>query len=390
MRMLGSFELLVDGRQIPSDAWKSKKALTLLQYLAARAGEKTRNHELVALLWPGADMESAGPNLHTAVYNARRVIEPSCSKRALESRIRHSEGFYWYSLHDFDFLDTKEFTEAVELSQTLRSVDSENALAAAMHALTLYRGDFLSDCLYEEWTAPLRDKYREMYLETVMQAAAMLNEDKQYVAAVDLLKAAISRDPFYEELYQLAIENLLAAGCYSDAVHLFRQCATMLDEEFGLKPTEDLCDLVRQAQGRSVDLPEKSGATNDNLAAESGAFVCTTQIFESMVDVETRRFRRQRRPFSVLSVEAAGGLPDEVLLNVTKKTLRESDVICQWTPNQVLALLPNTDESGTSVVARRLRHAKVLCDGAPVDVDFKVVSGESEEGLSNLLDRFRR
>jgi len=38
--LLGPFYLMVNNEEIQEEAWKSKKALTLLKYLAARAGQK--------------------------------------------------------------------------------------------------------------------------------------------------------------------------------------------------------------------------------------------------------------------------------------------------------------------------------------------------------------
>ncbi|NLL08883.1 MAG: hypothetical protein GX266_07735, partial [Firmicutes bacterium] len=50
--LLGPFSLRVDDREVQSEAWKSKKALTLLKYLASRHGQKASSDALIELLWP--------------------------------------------------------------------------------------------------------------------------------------------------------------------------------------------------------------------------------------------------------------------------------------------------------------------------------------------------
>ena len=64
--MLGSSELEVNGKEVPATAWKSKKALTLLRYLASRRGEKVPKDKLIEVLWPEAEFYvSMEQNLHT-------------------------------------------------------------------------------------------------------------------------------------------------------------------------------------------------------------------------------------------------------------------------------------------------------------------------------------
>ena len=65
--LLGPFYLTVNETEIRTDAWKSKKALTLLKYFATRAGQEVSADVLIELLWPdNEDVDS------TAIY-----IQPS-------------------------------------------------------------------------------------------------------------------------------------------------------------------------------------------------------------------------------------------------------------------------------------------------------------------------
>ena len=53
--LLGPFHLEICGKPITDSDWKSKKALSLFKYLAARIGERIPKDQLMELLWPDID-----------------------------------------------------------------------------------------------------------------------------------------------------------------------------------------------------------------------------------------------------------------------------------------------------------------------------------------------
>ena len=95
--LLGPFTLRVGGRQVRSDVWKSKKALTLLKYLASIHGRRVSSDALIELLWPDQINVDIQRNLHTAIWFARRILLPEESPTA-ESPLRYSHGSYWLDL----------------------------------------------------------------------------------------------------------------------------------------------------------------------------------------------------------------------------------------------------------------------------------------------------
>ncbi len=77
VHLLGPLHVEVDGRVLDVSTWKSKRAVTLLKYLVARAGERVPRDVLVDLLWPDSeDGYKSTHNLHTVVYYLRRTLEP--------------------------------------------------------------------------------------------------------------------------------------------------------------------------------------------------------------------------------------------------------------------------------------------------------------------------
>ncbi|MGE5250946.1 MAG: diguanylate cyclase domain-containing protein, partial [Bacteroidota bacterium] len=96
-----------------------------------------------------------------------------------------------------------------------------------------------------------------------------------------------------------------------------------------------------------------------HLASETGLY--KYEVFEILLDYEIARIKRYPSPVSLLHmVLAANEYPGELeeqarqaLTGLLNRSLRVSDVPCQY-QNEYLILLPATDEAGGRAVAERL------------------------------------
>lgn len=74
IRLLGGFEVAVDGLAVPSDAWPRRSASALVKLLALQPGHRLRRELVLDALWPGLLAERAAPRLHTAAHYARAAL----------------------------------------------------------------------------------------------------------------------------------------------------------------------------------------------------------------------------------------------------------------------------------------------------------------------------
>src|SRR5438132_11781571 len=72
LRLLGSFEVCLDGTPV---AIPSRPAQSLLACLALSAGTAHRREKLAGMLWPEADKANARSNLRHALWRIRKAIE---------------------------------------------------------------------------------------------------------------------------------------------------------------------------------------------------------------------------------------------------------------------------------------------------------------------------
>src|SRR5688572_32085696 len=74
VRVLGGFSVIVDGRPVPTHAWRSRRAADVVKLLAIETGHRLHREQVMELLWPDLPAEAAGANLRKAVHYARRAL----------------------------------------------------------------------------------------------------------------------------------------------------------------------------------------------------------------------------------------------------------------------------------------------------------------------------
>ena len=80
VRLLGRFEVTVDGRVVPSSAWSRRRhAASLVKLLALTPGRRLHREQVIDKLWPGLSVEVAAPRLRQAAHHVRRVTGVSGS-----------------------------------------------------------------------------------------------------------------------------------------------------------------------------------------------------------------------------------------------------------------------------------------------------------------------
>src|SRR5919112_1659190 len=83
--LLGGFRVSVGSRTIPQDAWRLRKAATLVKLLALAPGHRMHREQTMDLLWPDAGRKAASNSLRTTLHTARKILEPAMGTRYLAS-----------------------------------------------------------------------------------------------------------------------------------------------------------------------------------------------------------------------------------------------------------------------------------------------------------------
>ncbi len=152
IRLLGGFEVVVDGVPIPDDAWRRRAPAQLVKLLALARRHRLRRERLMDSLWPDLLVENAAPRLHKAAHYARTALGES------EGVVLSDDSVSLFPTAEV-VVDVELFDAAVEAARA----QGEPRLSA--EAVELYRGELLPTDLYEPWTEEDRDRLRLTHIE---------------------------------------------------------------------------------------------------------------------------------------------------------------------------------------------------------------------------------
>ncbi|CCH18702.1 BTAD domain-containing putative transcriptional regulator [Micromonospora lupini] len=224
VRVLGGFEVVVGGREVPLPAWRSRQARTLLKILVARRGRAVGRAELSELLWPDDEPRRTAHRLSVLLSAVRAVLDPS--------RLWPADRYVRADL------------TGVRLDLTRVSVDAETLLADAPRAERLardgdpgraremlaevdatYRGDAFADEPYEDWADGLREQARAVWLRALRDLARLYRRDGAADRAATTLVRLLDADPYDEWAHRTLVEALVGAGRHGEARRAFDRWA---------------------------------------------------------------------------------------------------------------------------------------------------------------------
>ena len=258
VRLFGDVLIEKDGRPVHSPPGKS---LELLCYLLLHRG-RPHNREIVSgLLWPDADPPASRKYLRQALWRLNTTAHQLVRVDARHVGIR-PEAPCWLDVGIFEqsYLATRD-TPGNRLSG--RQADEVEA------ALALYRGDLLVT-RYFDWCDDERERYLLAYLAMLDQMTAYCEEHDLYAKGVGFGQAVLSHDAGRESTHRRLMRLHYAAGNRPAALRQYERCASLLAEEFGVRPSAETTALHQQIQGDRFDerpLPPRSSIT---VGAQAG------------------------------------------------------------------------------------------------------------------------
>lgn len=351
LRLLGPFHLSIAGQEVPIESWKSRKALSLLKYLATRYGEKVPGDVLIDFLWPDSEYEAAVHTLHTTMYLLRKTLRDHTPRHlACHNWIEFSNGLYWLDTSQKVFIDVKAFSELYRESEDLEKTDPICSLEIGLDALQLYRGSFLPEDLYADWTETIRENCRAKYVELVLRTSRLLIECRgDYKGAARIMRTALQHAPYREDLHQSLMRCLMALGRIPEAILQYNICAKTLHDELDLEPSAETKALLAEI---------KSSAGRKNLPSDTDdVFVWDPNAFKSLLHLEQRRLERTKRKVVLLTIALDEELTSQhtrEIFSAVTLSCRKSDVVTHWSKQLIVILLSETEEKGPNSLQQRI------------------------------------
>jgi DNA-binding SARP family transcriptional activator len=238
-RILGPFQVLVEGRALPLGGAKQRATLAML--LLGR-NQVVSREQLIDGLWGASPPPTAGPTLETYVSRLRRVLQNDGHGARLVTqppgyRLRVEPGEL-----DLERLE-------VLLDQASRARAASDPEAAANHlreALSLFRGAPLEDLARTPFAREEIGRLEELRLGALEQRLDADLAVGRHAEVVGELEVMAARNPFRESLWAQLMLALYQSGRQGEALNAFDRARRILAEELGLEPGQALKHLHRQ------------------------------------------------------------------------------------------------------------------------------------------------
>ncbi len=253
IQMLGGFRVLRGDEAVGEREWRSTKTRVLLQFLASHRGQMFPKERLIELLWPDMEPTAADNNFRFSLSILTKVLEPQRPKGAPPYYIVRRNEAYGLDISADVVVDTEEFEELVRQGKAAyrRGLPGrDEAIVLLRRALDLYKGDYLPENLYDDWTLLERERLRELFFDASTHLSLLLLlQGGEYDEVIKLAWRAVEMDPCREEAYRLLIRAYAEKGDRIAAIRAYKLCASNLQRELGMDPmpeTQELYNRLRQ------------------------------------------------------------------------------------------------------------------------------------------------
>jgi len=247
IKMLGPFEVICRGKGVAAEGWKSKKACTVLKYLAANRHKGFIPRDvLMELLWPESGIESSQKNLNAALTAVRKTLEPEAARGESSYLVAKGDSLR-LELGNGGWTDLELFGDGFLRAAKARDVgDFDLYFHILSETAGLYRGEFCAEDLYEDWCQSERESLKNDYVNLMKELATEHLRRGENGEAVSRLEKAIAKDPGREDLYRKQMTVCCQSGNRAGIEEAYRRCSSYLQENYEVSPSQQTTELYRR------------------------------------------------------------------------------------------------------------------------------------------------
>ncbi|WPZ32723.1 BTAD domain-containing putative transcriptional regulator [Thalassobaculum sp. OXR-137] len=354
LRLLGGFDLQVDGEPVPR---LPRKAKAMLAYLVLEGGRPPAREVLGDLFWPAAAPTQMRDSLRQALFVIRQHLNPRGGRIALHQGIP-------LLLPDVVACDAREVAES----------DDAMPLDRLRAVTTLYTGPLLKDFVpvspgFDDWLGVMRTSLEDRTLRALHRLAGHALAGGDAPRAVELAERMMGVDPLREDVHRLLLSALAQAGRRSDALRFFRSIQELLHRELQIAPSPEtvtLADGIRQ----SLDVRATAAPA---APSQGGAPVVAVLPFQQLGPVQ-------------VPPHLVNGMVADIIAQLTG--LHELSVI-SYGSTMTLSDSAEPREVGLRLGASYILRGIVRSDGTVVRLTKELVSVASGSAIWSHIDDFR-
>lgn len=259
--VLGPLRVVVDGAAVDVPGLKQRGVLARL---ALEPDRGVAVGDIVFAVWGDDSGHRAEHTLQQHVSGLRKLLEPSRDRGAAPVVLLTEPPGYRLRVTR---LDAHEFEEAVAEGRALAAAGERAAAVTAFNrGLARWRGPALADLRENRWFDAVAAGHEERRLAALEDRNDVLLDAGRHAELIADVAALAETHPFRERFRGQLMLALYRAGRQADALAAYQQARTVLVDELGIEPSQQLRQLERAILEQSPTLFD--GATDlDDLHA---------------------------------------------------------------------------------------------------------------------------
>ncbi len=375
IKMLGDFIVYKNGEDITPVIKRSENLLKLLCYLIMLKGKTVSASELSDTVFAEQDYDNPIKAVNNLIYRLRKLIDIDEDSDFIR---RTGEGYSW-NMFSGCALDITEFEQAADEGIRL-ILSGEISEPVLLKAVEIYGDDFLREMVYEHWTVPARQNYKNKYLRCVDELINLYKKQGRSLDIINICDKAIAIDTYSEKMHVAYMDALLAEDRVAHAARHYSYITKLLYNEFGVYASDELKAVYSRITSKSklstnnIDMEE---GLKEELA--DGPFFCDYDMFKKLYQLEERRMQRNgqsncmilysfTRPDLGPLSQKMQALAREKLKEILIAVLRKGDIACFSNDDRAVIYLNSITYEAAGKVSERIlsRFAKEMDKGTAV------------------------
>lgn len=245
VRCLGPFEVSSPVGRI--ERWPGTKARSVFQYLLVKPREPVVKDVLMDALWPDCTPQSAGNNLKAAVHSLRLTLSQLFEGENTTQPVVFRQGSYTLNPELSIWIDTDAFDKHWARG---RQLEKEGKIAEAIiefeKAEALYKGDYLEDEPYTEWTLLRRETLKDIYLIILSKLADYCLYRADFESCIHYSQKILAKDFCREDTFRRLMYCYARLGQKFRALRWYEICCKTVRTELNAEPDSETVDLYNR------------------------------------------------------------------------------------------------------------------------------------------------
>jgi DNA-binding SARP family transcriptional activator len=233
VRLLDGFRVHLgaeDGRAVAEELPHGVQRLVARLCLSGRPPRSA----VAGQLWPDVPEDHAHGSLRSALWRLHKaapgLVEASAGCLTLGASVR---------------------VDVHELSDWARRVRDPRVCLDDVNVPDVgLRGDLLPGW-YDDWVLLERERLRQLRMHALEQVAARLTAAGRYGDALQAAYAAVRAEPLRESAHRTVVRVHVAEGNVTEALRAYEQFRSLLAEELGVQPSEQMAGLVYEVSAHN-------------------------------------------------------------------------------------------------------------------------------------------